>query len=318
MKNKILNYATLLLVVLLPLLSACGSKEADGKLLDRLEALENRAARLEDRCKRLNSNIATLRGLASVSGEYDRVIGIDDLIEDGAIVGYTIHFAFHDPLKLYLARDGKDGIDGKDGKNGQNGADGNVPTVGIEVVQGVRYWTLDGQPLLDAAGNRIPLVVSGSSVVDGVTPRLKIENGKWYYSLDEGATWTVYDIEVRYGDGNLFSSVVAEGEEVVFTLSTGEQIRLPRQLPLSLSVTPSSQLQVSSTAQLSYVVTSDAAVEVSAYAEGDWRAVVAAPTAKTGTVTVTAPASGGTSKVTVIATDASGQSVYVVINCVAL
>jgi hypothetical protein len=49
--------------------------------------------------------------------------------------------------------------EGKDGQNGSNGSSGS-----------------NGQ--------------NGSNGKDGVTPQLKIENGFWYVSYDNGATWT--------------------------------------------------------------------------------------------------------------------------------
>jgi hypothetical protein len=50
------------------------------------------------------------------------------------------------------------GEDGKDGANGTNGTDGK-----------------DG--------------ADGSNGQDGITPQLKIENGYWYVSYDNGTTW---------------------------------------------------------------------------------------------------------------------------------
>ena len=315
-KYRILLFFSALLLVAV----SCG-KQALQDLGTRLDGLELRASRLEERCKRLNSNIATLQGLAEISQEYDRIASLEEVVEDGVVTGYKVHFVFHSPLTLHLGRnglDGKDGVDGTPGKDGDPGKDGVVPVVGVETVAGVRYWTLDGQPLLDKDGNRIPLVVTGGSVKDGITPRLKIDGGKWYYSIDEGLTWTLYDIDVQYGDGNIFTEVRREGDEVVFSLRSGEPFRIPVRKSLSIGLNPSQRLEVNATAVLSYAVEAEGSVEVSAFAEGQWRAVVESPSAQSGNITVTAGPSGSRALLTVIATMADGQSAYAVIECVAL
>ena len=69
---------------------------------------------------------------------------------------------------------------------------------------------------------------------------------------------------------------------------------------------------------MSYAVEAEGPVEVSAFAEGQWRAVVESPSAQSGNITVTAGPSGSRALLTVIATMADGQSAYAVIECVAL
>lgn len=117
--------------------------------------------------------------------------------------------------------DGKDGQNGKDGVNGQNGRDGQTPVVGVRKDEdGVYYWTLNGTWLTDAAGNKIRAEgkdgadgkdgmngkdgeaaasgkdgadgKDGRDGVDGITPQLKIENGDWYVSTDNGSTWSYF------------------------------------------------------------------------------------------------------------------------------
>lgn len=91
---------------------------------------------------------------------------------------------------------GKDGADGKDGQDGQDGKDGTTPIIGVALdpIDNAYYWTLNGDWLLDKDGNRIPLTSrdgqNGADGKDGITPQLKIENGYWYVSTDNGKTWT--------------------------------------------------------------------------------------------------------------------------------
>lgn len=68
-------------------------------------------------------------------------------------------------LKGEKGDNGKDGMDGKDGTDGKDGQDG-----------------ADGEDGKDGA--------NGQDGKDGITPQLKIEDGYWYISYDNGATWT--------------------------------------------------------------------------------------------------------------------------------
>ncbi len=59
-------------------------------------------------------------------------------------------------------------------------SDGKSPDMSVkQAADGKWYWTLNGEWLLDKDGNTIP--VTGGR---GVTPSMKIENGKWYVSYD--------------------------------------------------------------------------------------------------------------------------------------
>ena len=152
-------------------------------------------------------------------------------------------------------KDGKDGTDGKDGADGANGKDGSTPVVGLQQDEdGVWYWTLNGEWLLDAQGAKVKAV--GSDGKDGVTPQLKIEAGYWYISYDEGQTWTYVGqatgnngkdgtngkdgkdgVDGKDGkDGtSFFKSVTQDFDYVYLTLANGTVITMPKFLPLSIT-----------------------------------------------------------------------------------
>jgi hypothetical protein len=100
-------------------------------------------------------------------------------MENGLIVGYSITFSKSGTIVIYHGKDGedgKDGNDGQDGVDGKPGADGNdgadgkdghTPVISVRKdTDGVYYWTLDGEWLLDADGNKIP--TTGKDGADGV------------------------------------------------------------------------------------------------------------------------------------------------------
>ena len=187
-----------MLVAVVMLFSACHDK-----IWDSIEDLDSRVTKLEELCKEMNTNISALQTIVSVIQENDFITGIVPIEKGGEVIGYTIMFGKHEPITIY---------NGEDGKDGQNGS-GSTPIIGVaKDTDGVYYWTLNGEWLLDDEGNKLP--VSGKNGndgengeegkdaqngqdgkpgvdgKDGVTPQLKIEKGYWYVSYDNGATWT--------------------------------------------------------------------------------------------------------------------------------
>ena len=200
-----------------------GLWNAINELNDKYENLDGRVAKLEEKCKEMNTNISSLQTLVSVILNNDYIVSITPIMKENQEIGYTITFAIHAPITIYHGqngadgKDGQNGKDGKDGKNGENGtngqdgkdgADGITPIIGVaqDETDHAYYWTLNGTWLLDANGNRVPLTSKdgkdgqdgkpgqngqdGKDGKDGTTPQLKIENGYWYVSTDSGTTWT--------------------------------------------------------------------------------------------------------------------------------
>ena len=200
----------LLLSVTLCVFSACHND-----IWDAIDGLDSRVTKLEELCKEMNTNITSLQTIVSVLQSNDFITGVVEIKKDGEVIGYTITFGKHDPITIYHGQDGKDGADGKDGQDGQNGS-ANAPVIGVaQDTDGVYYWTLNGEWLLDDNGNKLPVSgkdgqngtngsngqngadgedgkdgADGQDGKDGITPQLKIEEGYWYISYDNGATWT--------------------------------------------------------------------------------------------------------------------------------
>ena len=192
------------------LFSACHDK-----IWDAIDDLDARVAKLEELCKEMNTNISSLQTIVSVIQENDYITGILPIEKGGETIGYTITFGKHDPITIY------NGEDGKDGTNGSNGQGGYTPILGVaKDTDGIYYWTLNGEWLLDAEGNKVRVTgedgkngadgkdgqdgidgengengvdgqpgKDGANGKDGITPKLKIENGYWYVSYDNEVTW---------------------------------------------------------------------------------------------------------------------------------
>ena len=153
---KKIKFFVLLVVVML--FTACHDK-----LWDSIEDLDSRVTKLEELCKEMNTNISALQTIVSVIQENDFITGIVPIEKGGEVIGYTIMFGKHEPITIYNGEDGKDGANGA---NGLDGKDGYTPILGVaKDTDGVYYWTLDGEWLLDADGNK--LRVTGRDGKDG-------------------------------------------------------------------------------------------------------------------------------------------------------
>lgn len=169
----------------------CGEKYDDSMLNSRVDNLENRVAKLEEFCKQMNTNISSLQTIITALQNNDYVTGVTPVTDNSGIIGYTITFTKSSAITIYHGQNGQNGKDGIDGADGQ---DGHTPIIGArQDTDGVYYWTLDGNWLLDNSGNKIKAEgrdgkdgtngQSGKDGIDGkdgITPRMKIEDGYWY------------------------------------------------------------------------------------------------------------------------------------------
>ena len=86
-------------------------------------------------------------------------------------------------------------------------------------------WVIDGGWLTDGQGNKIP-----ATGKDGITPTLKIVNGYWYISYDNGKTWSSEPLgpATANADGGIFKDIAYDDEGLYITLSNGETIVISR------------------------------------------------------------------------------------------
>ena len=262
------------LSLLLLTLTICFFTACHKDIWAELENLDQRVTKLEELCKEMNTNITSLQTIISVLQSNDYITGIVEIKKNGEVIGYTITFGKHDPITIYHGQDGKNGQNGADGKDGQDGSS-NTPVIGVaKDTDGVYYWTLNGEWLLDDNGNKLPVSGTngkdgqngsngqdgadgkdgqdgtdgkdGKDGADGITPQLKIEEGYWYISYDNGATWTqlgkatgedgkdgqngsngTNGKDGQDGD-SMFQSVTQDDNYVYFTLADGTVIKIAK------------------------------------------------------------------------------------------
>ena len=158
MKKSILYFLTAIMLFAV----SCSESYDDSALVGRVDNLENRVAKLEELCKQMNTNISSLQTLVNALQNNDYITGVTPITKNGETIGYTITFTKSQPITIYHGEDGKDGQNGADGKDGadgttgKDGQDGHTPVIGVKQdIDGIYYWTLDGDWLLDDAGNKI-------------------------------------------------------------------------------------------------------------------------------------------------------------------
>ena len=188
---------------------AC-SKYDDSALYDRLAKLEQRVGAIEEKVKVANEEIKTLKDLVSASTQGKTITEVKKTDE-----GYDLIFSDKQVISI---------------KHGRNGADGHRPQISVAQENGVYYWQLDGQWLLDAQGQKVrvsgetgpvgpqgpqgpqgpkgqdgaasaqgtpgqagPQGPQGVAGQDGKTPKLRINAGKWEVSYDN-QIWKQVDV----------------------------------------------------------------------------------------------------------------------------
>ena len=164
-------------------LPSCSDDYDDSELRNNLENLEDRITALEEWQKSVNTNIQSLQSIVSALENRNFITGVTPLMENGKETGYTITFQSGSPIIIRHGKDGVDGEDGTDGQNGTDGKDGSTPVIGVaKDSDGVYYWTVDGEFLLDG-DKKIPVTGpegdKGDAGDDGITPHIG-ENGNWW------------------------------------------------------------------------------------------------------------------------------------------
>lgn len=241
--------------------TACSDNTDD--LWDSLNELEQRVADLEVLCNQMNANIASLQSIVNVSQQGDYITGISPLMQNGEEIGYTITFAKNAPITIYH---------------------GNSPVIGVKEEKGVYYWTLNGEWLTDG-GSRI--------MAEGMTPQLKIEEGYWYVSQNNGVSWTRLGKATGEEGNAIFESVTQDDDYVYFVLADGTSFIVSKYDGVSVTFSQQEDILIfwGETAEVTYsIIGGGVNPAIEADAPAGWDVDIAKRTAYKGTITVTCPA----------------------------
>ena len=337
-KVKFIHVVYLLCICCLSLGLLGSCKYDDSDLVERVDNLEGRLAKLEEQCKQINANINSLQIIVNALKEANHITSISNLVENGVEIGYKIEFAKSDPIHIYH---------GKAGADGARGEDGYTPLIGVKKDKdGIYYWTLDGNWLTDNDGNKVRAQgldgkdgyngkdgkdgedgkdgkdgkdgYNGSDGKDGkdgyngkdgkdgyngkngVTPKLRIKDGNWDVSYNNGVSWETLGSATGGVVPCPIKSVEVKGRYVLFTLNSGDEIKIPLYNAITIKFEETTiGMGASSQIDLLYTLTGGDNVKVSAIGEGVRTSVD--ESAKKLTITTDVNFTGG--KVLVHATD---------------
>lgn len=299
--------------------AGCSDSYDDGPLKGRVDELENRVAKLEELCRQMNTNIGSLQTLVDALRTQDYITGVAPVQKDGKEIGYTISFHLAAPITIYHGADGSDGKDGIDGK---------APVIGVSSFEGVWYWTLDGEWLTDASGNKIRAEGrDGIDAEDGITPQLKIEDGWWWVSYDGKKSWTKAGQATgdkgepgtpgepgEPGTDSVFSGVQDGDKEVVFTLADGTTITIPKGpalTPFDIAFNVEGEVQVlpGASYEIGYTLTGATnGTVVETIARNGYRAEVVPADAAAGRIVVTTPDPAPDERIIVLVSDGADRT----------
>lgn len=264
----------ILLSICAALLAFCGCQDFDS-LSSRVDDLESRVKYLEELCKDMNGNITVIQAFVAAHQDDLYIRSVTEVAD-----GFTITFSDGKTYTLKNGERGSKGDKGDKGDQGETGATGAVPVVSIayDETDGGYYWTLNGEYILND-GKRISAL--------GITPQLKIEDGKWLISYDGGKTWE--EVAPAY-DQSSSIEITEDADAVYFTLYDGTQFVIPKVPGFSFKVENTDVAVVAGKpVELAYKLT-DADETVRFEVRGDkYSAVVTPADAVSGTIKVNVP-----------------------------
>lgn len=280
----------------------------DSDLQTRMDQAEADIAELQQLVKDINTNISGLVTVVDALKNSDQITSVTPL-SDGS--GYTITFSKSGTITIYNGKNGVDGTNGTNGANGENGADGHTPQISVKLdSDGQYYWTVDGEYLTDAEGKKIP------ATAHIATPQIRINEGNFEISYNEGLTWEIIG-NAGASDDVVFKQVIDGPASVLFVLSDGTQIEIPKTQQFVINVTSTDV--VASAGQQAFVdftvSGADENTVVDAFGTKGYEASVMMSNASRGSLTITVPDPMTDGKVYLMAVKSNGSTAARIFSC---
>ncbi len=288
-KNLLTISAAILLV---------GCSYDDTEINNRLDKVEQDITELRAMVADINNNISALVTTVDALKNSDQITSVTPLA-DGS--GYEVTFSKSGTIIIY---NGKNGLDGEDGKDGTNGADGLTPQISVKLdTDGTYYWTVNGEWLLDDEGNKIP------ATAHIATPQIRINEGNFEISYNEGVTWEVIG-NAGASDSIVFKQVIDGEASVLFILSDGTQIEIPKAQQFVINVNTTDVIaSPGETVNVSYTVSAaDDLTVVDAFGTKGFEVEISATSISKGKAIVTVPNPITNGKVYLIAVKGDGST----------
>lgn len=173
---------------------------------NELAALERRLNNLTQRVNAINDNIISLQTIAEKYKSYIYVSSYTAIRSGRDIIGYTIKFSDGTSITL------------------NNGVSKDDPIIGLQLGEdGLYYWiiTVNGKTdfIYDESGEKVTATKA--------SPIMKIIDGRWQVSFDNGATWQSYG-KAQGADGTSYvDRVETKDGYIYFYLVSGKTVVVP-------------------------------------------------------------------------------------------
>ena len=270
------------LMMLLPMaaMMVTGCRFDDSDIWDELNDHETRILNLENA---INNDLASLSAIVAALNQKVYVESVATV--DG---GFTVTFTNGRTYNII------------------NGEAGHTPVVSIKKDEdGIYYWTVDGEWLLGQDNEKVR--------ADAIAPKVKLEDGKWYISTDNGTTW---EEAGPAATDPIFKSAVQEDGYLVLTLQNDEVIYLPmaelmKKLQLIFDESQIKNIAAGETASVEYqvIVPEGESFEFDTFeTNGYFVTITPADDLVSGLISVTAPDPAVQGKVLFILTGSKGST----------
>ena len=211
---------------------------------EELDDIRTQIEQLAKDCAAINEQIVSLQNLMGQLQARESITGVSEILDDaGNVSGYVITFKNSESITFNLSSDA----------SSSDQPDGIL--ISIKEDNDGFWWTINGQYMLDSQGDKL------AASRNGHTPRLKIENEKWYVSVDGGKSWD--ELEVTLSDtvsSVSVADVVKTDDDVTFTLTDGATFTVPISKTATLSLSYSKNVVPGSSASITYQFSSSTGV----------------------------------------------------------
>ena len=241
MKKMLRNFLWGGVVLSSLLVAGCAKEYDDTELRGKISDLDSRLTQLEQAVKTLNEQ--TVPAIQTLVNALDAKLTVTAVVtnNDGS---YTILFSDNTSVTIANGEKGDKGDQGNPGDKGDPGdpgapgAPGATPEIGVKLIDGVYYWTINGKLIPDDDN---PLPVTGQNGQDGATPTFRLNEDVLEYSVDGGKTWTPVPV---VGESKPSITVEETDEAVIFTLSDGTVFQLAKELPFCIKFTNADDITI--------------------------------------------------------------------------
>lgn len=190
-------------------------------MLEELEYLDGRADAAAAWIAEMEQEASGLASILKAMTANDCIVDMDFVYDEETLepLSCTIYFDKSDPVVIQLK--------GQGGDQGPEGDGGRRVMISAALDDGIYYWTADGEWILDAGGNRVPVATESDF-------RMKVDGELWYASFDAGQTWVEMSPYV-YEFGGV-TDVITSEEKVSFVMQDGSVVNVPMRTDISFTL----------------------------------------------------------------------------------